>query len=127
MEQHAQDTIKRWTAKRRTALVLRVLKGEMSIAEAARQQRLSVVDVENWYDQYLHTTENGLRGRPKDEEALKDEPIKKLKQKIGEIVVMACSDREIIGYEFALRERAPRSRTGDRSRLSHLLRDAPAH
>jgi hypothetical protein len=31
--------------------------------------------------------ENALRARPKDEEALKDEHIKKLKQKIGELVL----------------------------------------
>ena len=30
------EPIERWTAKRRAALVLRVLKGETSIAEAAR-------------------------------------------------------------------------------------------
>jgi hypothetical protein len=31
--------------------------------------------------------ENALRSRPKDEEALKEEQIKKLKQKIGELVL----------------------------------------
>jgi hypothetical protein len=31
--------------------------------------------------------ENALRARPKDEDALKDEQIKKLKQKVGELVL----------------------------------------
>ena len=31
--------------------------------------------------------ENALRHRPKDEEALKEEQLKKLKQKIGELVL----------------------------------------
>jgi hypothetical protein len=31
--------------------------------------------------------ENALRTRPKDDEALKDEQVKKLKQKIGELVL----------------------------------------
>ena len=78
MGQHAEDPIERWTAKRRAALVLRVLKGETSVAEAARQHGLRVAEVENWQDQYLRAAENGLRRRPKDEEALKDEQIKKL-------------------------------------------------
>ncbi len=79
--------IERWTAKRRAALVLRALKGETSVADAARQHGLTVGEVENWQDQYLRAAENGLRRRPKDEEALKEEQIKKLTQKIGELVV----------------------------------------
>ena len=31
--------------------------------------------------------ENALRARPKDEEALKEEEIKRLKQKVGELVL----------------------------------------
>lgn len=38
-------------------------------------------------EQYLRAAENGLRRRPKDEEALKDAQIKNLQQKIGELVV----------------------------------------
>ena len=87
MGEHAADPIERWTAKRRATLVLNVLKGATSVAEAARQHGLKVADVEQWQDQYLRAAENGLRRRPKDEEALKDEHIKKLQQKIGELVV----------------------------------------
>ena len=82
-----EEPIERWTAKRRAALVLRILKGETSVEEAARQQGLTVRDVEDWQDQFLRVAENGLRRRPKDEEALQEEQIKKLKQKIGELVV----------------------------------------
>ena len=81
------EPIERWTAKRRAALVLRVLKGETSVAEAARQHGLPVAEVDGWQEQFLRSAENGLRRRPKDEEAVKDEQIKKLKQKIGDLVV----------------------------------------
>lgn len=87
MGQGQEETIERWTAKRRATLVLKVLKGETSVAEAARQHGLRVADVEKWPEQYLRAAENGLRRRPKDDEALKDEQIKKLQQKIGELVV----------------------------------------
>jgi len=96
MGQHADETIERWTAKRRAALVLKVLKGETSVAEAARQHRLRVAEVESWQEQYLRAAENGLRRRPKDAAALKDEQIKKLKQKIGELVVENDVLREAI-------------------------------
>ncbi|MCA9501328.1 MAG: helix-turn-helix domain-containing protein [Nitrospira sp.] len=81
------EPIERLTAKRRAALVLCVLKGETSVAEAARQHGLTVAEIEGWQEQFLRSAENGLRRRPKDEEALKDEQIKKLKQKIGALVV----------------------------------------
>ena len=57
------------------------------MAKAARQHGLRVADVENWQNLYLRAAENGLWRRPKDEEARKDDQIKKLQQKIGELVV----------------------------------------
>ena len=58
------------------------------MAEAARQYGLRVAEVENWQEQFLWAAENCLGRRPNDEDALKDEPIKKLRQKIGELVVV---------------------------------------
>jgi len=46
-----------------------------------------VAEVEEWHQRFLLAAENALRNRPKDEEALKEEQIKKLKQKIGELVL----------------------------------------
>ena len=87
MEQTPQEPIERWTAKRRAGLVLRILKGETAVAAAARQHGLTGAEVEGWHEQFRRAAENGLRRRPKDEEALKEEQIKKLKQKIGDLVV----------------------------------------
>ena len=66
--------------------MLGILKGETSAQEAARAHVLTVAEVEEWKERYLAAAENALRSRPKDEEALKDEQIKKLKQKVGELV-----------------------------------------
>lgn len=79
--------IKRWTAKRRSALIMSILRGETSVQEAARQHGLTVADVEDWRERFLLGAENALRSRPRDEEALKDEEIKRLKQKVGELVM----------------------------------------
>ena len=81
------EPIERWTAKRRVALVVSILKGETSVAEAARTHGLTVAEGEDWREKFLVGAENALRTRPKDEEAVKDEPIKKLKQKIGDLVL----------------------------------------
>jgi transposase-like protein len=81
------EDLQRWTAKRRVALVTSILKGETSVQEAARKHGLTVAEIEDWRDRFLLAAENALRARPKDEEALKDEQIRKLKQKVGELVL----------------------------------------
>ena len=86
VEDHPESP-QRWTAKRRAALVLSLVKGETSAQAAARKHGLTVAEVEDWRDRFLLGAENALRARPKDEEALKDEQIKKLKQKVGELVL----------------------------------------
>ena len=87
MADETPDSIQRWTAKRRVALVASILKGDTSVAEAPRKHGLTVAEVEDWRDRFLRGAENALRTRPQDEEALKDEQIKKLKQKIGGLVL----------------------------------------
>jgi transposase-like protein len=78
------ESIERWTAKRRTALVVSILKGETSPQEAARKHGLTVSEVEEWRDKFLLGAENALRSRPKDEEALQKEYITKLERKVGQ-------------------------------------------
>lgn len=87
MTSESTDPIESWTAKRRVALVVNILKGETSVAEAVRQPGLTVAEVEDWPERVIVGAENALRSRPKAEEALKDELIKKLKQKIGDLVL----------------------------------------
>jgi transposase-like protein len=79
--------VKRWTTKRRSALVLEILRGETTAAEAARKHGLTVAEVEDWKERFLSGAENALRSKPLDEEALKDAEIKRLKQKVGELVM----------------------------------------
>ena len=87
VDETADPVEQRWTAKRRAALVLAILKGETTVAEAARLHGLTVAEIEGWQDRVLVAAENALRSRPKDEEALKDAQIKQLKQKVGELVL----------------------------------------
>jgi len=87
MADDSPESPQRWTAKWRASLVLSILKGETSAQAAARKHGLTVAEVEEWRDRFLLRAENALRARPKDEDALKDEQIKKLKQKVGELVL----------------------------------------
>jgi hypothetical protein len=51
-------------------LVVSILKGETSVAEAARTYGLTVAEVEDWREKFLLGAENALRTRPKDEDAV---------------------------------------------------------
>ena len=81
------DDVRRWTAKRRSALVLSILRGETSVQEAARQHGLTVAEIEQWRENFLAAAENALRSRPKDQEGEKDRRIRQLERKIGEMVL----------------------------------------
>ena len=78
---------KRWTAKRRVALIVEILRGETSVAEAARKHGLTVAELEEWRERFLAGAENALRSRPADEDGQKDREIKRRKQKVGELVM----------------------------------------
>lgn len=81
------ETRKRWTAKRRVALVLEILRGETTAAEAARRHGLTGAEIEQWKERFLGGAENALRSRPLDDEARKDQEIKRLQRKVGELVM----------------------------------------
>ena len=103
MAEAGPEEFQRWTSKRRVALGLSIVKGETSVAEAARKHGLKVSEIEDWKERFLLGAENALRSRPREEEALKDEQIKKLKQKVGELVL----DLDIIRTADRLRPSDP--------------------
>lgn len=49
------DDIKRWTARRKSALVLEIIQGKTSVAEASRAYDLPPSEIEKW-------VEDGKRG-----------------------------------------------------------------
>jgi transposase-like protein len=87
MAEERPEKVERWTSKRRMALILTILRGETSAQEAARAHGLTVGEIEDWKDRFLAAGENAPRSRPKDEEAVKEDQIRKLKQKVGELVL----------------------------------------
>jgi transposase-like protein len=86
-EDQRPEEVQRWTAKRRAALVISLLKGETTAVEAARRHGLKVAEVEEWRDRFLLGAENALRTRRKEDEALREEEINRLKRKVGELTM----------------------------------------
>ncbi|RHZ91182.1 DUF1153 domain-containing protein [Cereibacter sphaeroides] len=60
------DPIKRWTAKRKTALVVEIIQGKTTVAEASRSYDLSPSEIEGWVEDAKRGMENALRANPLD-------------------------------------------------------------
>jgi len=45
-----EDEIKRWTARRKSALVLEIIQGKTTVAEASRTHDLPPSELEKWID-----------------------------------------------------------------------------
>jgi len=89
-----RDEVQRWTAKRRAALILEILKGNTTIAEAARTRGLTAAEMERWKERFLAGAENALKSRPRDEEEQKDERIRRLERKVGRMALVIDIMRE---------------------------------
>ena len=98
------ETQNRWTAKRRSALVLQILRRGVSVAEAARPHGVTVAELEDWRDRSITGAENALRSRPADEEAQQEREIKRLKQKVGALVLDLDIIREAVQGHPAWRQ-----------------------
>ncbi|HXB53927.1 MAG TPA: DUF1153 domain-containing protein [Vicinamibacteria bacterium] len=90
------DDVQRWTARRRIALVLGILKGEMSVEEGARRHGLTPSEIEDWRERMLAAAHNALRSKPRDEEAIREEQFRRLKQKVGELVLEVDTLKEAL-------------------------------
>ena len=88
-DEERPEEVQRWTAKRRAALIISLLRGETTAVEAARRHGLKVAEVEQWRDRFLLGAENALRARQKEDEAVREEEINRLKRKVGELTMAA--------------------------------------
>ena len=81
------DEIKRWTAPRRATLVFHLLRGETTVAKAARQYGLTPAEIEQWQHAFLEGGTNQLKTNPGEELDQKTKKIEQLHRKIGEMTM----------------------------------------
>jgi len=86
------EDIKRWTAKRKSALVLEIIQGKTTVAEASRAYDLPPSEIESWVDDGRQGLENALRAKPLDvreqyERQLKELQLKELQEAYGEAML----------------------------------------
>ena len=90
------DSIKRWTAKRKTALVIEIIQGKTTVAEASRSFDLSPSEIEGWIDDAKRGMENSLRANPLDIREQYEKQLKDLQEAYGE-AMLELSARKIPG------------------------------
>ena len=82
-----EEEVKRWTAKRKSALVLEIIQGKTTVAEASRAFDLSPSEIENWVDDAKRGMENALRANPLDVREQYEKQIKELQEAYGEAML----------------------------------------
>ena len=88
----------RWSSRRKTEVVLRILRGE-ALDALSRELGVTAATLAQWRDQFLAGGQAGVRSRPAD---ARDEDLARLRAKIGELTM----ENEL------LRERAQRAEAG---------------
>jgi len=81
------EEIKRWTTKRKSALVMDIIQGKTSVAEAARAFDLAPSEIEEWVDDAKRGMENALRAKPLDIREQYEKQLKELQEAYGEAML----------------------------------------
>jgi len=82
-----EEEIKRWTAKRKTALVLEIIQGKPSVSEAGRAYDLPPPEIEGWVEDGRKGMENALKANPQDVREQYERQLKDLQETYGEAVL----------------------------------------
>lgn len=87
MSMTMEDDIKRWTAKRKAALVMEIIQGKSTVAEASRAFDLTPSEIEAWVDEAKRGMENALRAKPMDIREQYEKQLKELQEAYGEAML----------------------------------------
>lgn len=81
------EKFERWTAQRKAAIILDVLKGKISVPEACRKHGVTQGEFRQWADEYHRGGVDALKVNRKGIEAEYRAELKRLQAKIGELVM----------------------------------------
>jgi len=87
MSTKMEEEIKRWTAKRKAALVLEIIQGKTTVSEASRSFDLAPSEIEEWVDEAKRGMENALRTKPLEIKEQYERQIKELQEAYGEAML----------------------------------------
>ncbi len=98
----------RWSSRRKTDVVLRILRGE-ALDALSRELGVTAATLALWRDHFLAAGQAGVRSRPTD---ARDEDLARLRAKIGELtmeneLLRERAERAEAGHPFAQRRSRP--------------------
>ncbi len=98
----------RWSSRRKTEVVLRLLRGE-ALDALSRELGVTAATLAHWRDQFLAAGQAGVRSRATD---ARDEDVARLRAKIGELtmeneLLRERAERAEAGHPFASRRSRP--------------------
>ena len=82
-----EDDIKRWTAKRKAALVMEIIQGKTAVLGGSRSFDIAPSEIEAWVDDAKRGMENALRTKPLEIKEQYERQIKDLQEAYGEAML----------------------------------------
>ncbi len=82
-----EEDFKRWTAKRKAALVMDIIQGKTSISEASQSFDLPPSEIEEWPEEGKRGMENALQAKPLDVKEQYERQLKELQEAYGEAML----------------------------------------
>ena len=82
-----EEDIKRWTARRKAALVLEIIQGKTTVAEASRSFDVPPSEIEEWVEDGKRGMENALRAKPLDIREEYERQLSELQAAYGEAML----------------------------------------
>ena len=81
------EKFERWTAQRKVAIILEVLKGQISLPEASRRYGFTQGEYRKWADEFMRGGVDALKVNRKGLDAEHRAEIRRLQAKIGQLVM----------------------------------------
>ena len=82
-----EDSIKRWTAKRKSTLFIEIIQGKTTVAEASWSYDMTPSEIENWVDDARKGMKNALKANPLDVRQQYEKQLRNLQEAYGEAVI----------------------------------------
>ena len=82
-----EEDIKRWTARRKTALVLEIIQGKTTVAEASQSFDMTQSEIEEWVEEGKRGIANALRTKPLEVREEYERQLKELQEAYGEAML----------------------------------------
>ena len=82
-----ESGIKRWTAKRKSALVIEIIQGKTTVAQASRTYDLTPSEIESWVEDGRKGMQNALKANPLDVRQQYEKQLRDLQEASGEAML----------------------------------------